>query len=204
MQISLTEPTPLTSAELHDLKPGKRGAYYRKRRRWQRAAATVEDTQSGDFDGLVVATSMDVLEVLHHLVPLLRGAAPVVVFSPFLEPIAEAADAYSTARKSSFLEALDSGQEPSIPGEDFPLDPRLILAPSIQTARSTKWQALPGRTHPIMTSKGGPDGYLFTGTRVLPASGHITARGNYAKKRKTEDSSAAEINPIKPENSDEG
>jgi len=69
--------------------------------------------------------------------------------------------------------------------EDFPVNPTLLLAPSLQTARAKQWQVLPGRTHPHMTSRGGAEGFLFTATRVLPIEGKVEARGHgRSKKRK--------------------
>lgn len=45
---------------------------------------------------------------------------------------------------------------------------------------------MPERTHPMMTSKGGAEGYLFTATRVIPIEGRVEARGHGTrKKRKT-------------------
>ena len=72
-----------------------------------------------------------------------------------------------------------------MPTDDFPLDPTLLLAPTIQTARARSWQVLPGRTHPLMTGRGGSEGYIFTATRVLPAEGKVEARGKF-KRRKVE------------------
>ncbi|KAJ5033010.1 uncharacterized protein L3040_009595 [Drepanopeziza brunnea f. sp. 'multigermtubi'] len=70
------------------------------------------------------------------------------------------------------------------PGDaDFPLNPTLLLSTSVQSARSRPWQVLPGRTHPHMTGKGGAEGYLFTGTRVLPAQGRIEARGKFVRRK---------------------
>ena len=34
-----------------------------------------------------------------------------------------------------------------------------------------------------MTGRGGAEGYLFTGVRVIPARGRVEARGKFAKKR---------------------
>ncbi|KAI8940872.1 hypothetical protein NX059_002132 [Plenodomus lindquistii] len=76
--------------------------------------------------------------------------------------------------------ATEGGDE----DEDFPLNPTLLLAPMLQTARARQWQVLPGRTHPMMTSKGGAEGYIFTATRVLPFEGRVEARGHYGKKKR--------------------
>jgi len=125
-------------------------------------------------------------------VPLLRGGAPVVVYNPAVESLVELVDVYSGARKTAFLQALAGaadgvGAEALVGDEsDFPVDPRLLLAPSLQTVRANQWQVLPGRTHPMMTGRGGAEGYVFTALRVLPAEGNVQARGRFAKKRKTE------------------
>lgn len=87
------------------------------------------------------------------------------------------------------LEALENE-------EDFPINPTLVLNPMLQTSRAREWQVLPMRTHPMMTSRGGSEGYIFSATRVLPAEGvKVEARGKFGKKRKAEgkaDADAAE------------
>ena len=119
--------------------------------------------------------------ILHHLVPLLRGAAQVVIYSPLVEPLVELADFYSTARRVAFIN--DPPKVEDMPTEDFPVNPTLLLAPTVQTVRCRPWQVLPGRTHPLMMGRGGSEGYVFTGTRVLPREGGVEARG-ISKKRK--------------------
>lgn len=177
-----TEPEAVSPATLQSWKSGKRGNYHRKRRRWERTAAVVAETRAGGFDGLLVASFMRAPTVLHRLVPLLRGAAQVVVYAPSVEPLVELADCYSTARRVAFLN--DPPPPETMPTEDFPVDPTLLLAPTVQTVRCRPWQTLPGRTHPLMTGRGGAEGYVFHATRVLPAEGGVHARG-IAKKRRT-------------------
>jgi tRNA (adenine-N(1)-)-methyltransferase non-catalytic subunit len=54
-------------------------------------------------------------------------------------------------------------------------------------------QVLPGRTHPLMTSKGGSEGFVFTARRAIPIEGGVEARGNHVgKKRKAETQGGAE------------
>lgn len=181
---SCAEPEVVSAEVLATWKSSKRGTYYRKQRRWERTTAAVAETQRGGFDGLVVASSMDTASVLRAMVPLLKGGAPVVVYSANLQPLVELVDVYSGPRKTAYLSALAEGG--NIDEQDFPVDPRLLLAPSLQTVRAQQWQVLPGRTHPLMTGRGGAEGYLFTATRVLPAEGNVQARGRFAKKRKLE------------------
>jgi len=181
------EPAIATPEMLSSWKSGKRSSYFRKRRRWERIKSTVDEARAGGFDGLIVASVMQPVTILRHAAPLLRGGAQVIVYAPTLEPLAELADYYSTARRKAFL---NDSPEDTLASEDFPVNPTLLLAPTIQTARCRSWQVLPGRMHPMMTGKGGAEGYVFTATRVLPAEGKVEARGKGHKKRKVRGGSA--------------
>ena len=186
-----------TSEELYSWKTNRRSTFHRKRRRWLRTRHIIDTTRKGGFSGLVVASTMDPISIMRHCVPLLAGGAPIAIYSPTIEPLAELADCYSLARRaawaqspppSSFLNSTPEAQE-SWPGnEDFPLNPSLLLGASVQTSRVRKWQVLPGRTHPLMTSKGGAEGFVFTAYRVKPAEGKVEARGKLRgrKQRKVE------------------
>ena len=178
-----TEPELASEEVLQTWKSGKRSNYFRKRRRWERIKFVVDETRAGGFDGLIVASVMNPVSILRHTIPLLRGAAQVVVYSSSVEPLVELGDYYSTGRRTAFIQ--NPPDPDSMPTEDFPLNPTLLLAPTIQTARCRSWQVLPGRTHPLMTGRGGSEGYVFTATRVLPAEGKVEARGKF-KRRKVE------------------
>lgn len=175
------EPIIVSDETLHSWKSAKRGNYHRKRRRWERIKSIVDETRGGGFDGLIVASAMSPSTILHHTIPLLRGAAQVVIYSPSIEPLTELSDLYSTARRAAFV--MNPPDSCSLLNEDFPLNPTLLLAPTIQTARCRRWQVLPGRTHPLMTGRGGSEGYIFTATRVIPAQGKIEARGRNKRRR---------------------
>lgn len=177
-----TEPESVPPETLASWKTSKRSAYYRKRRRWTRVKSVADSTRQGGFDGLILATLTSPVSILHHAVPLLAGATQVVVYSPHIEPLAELADVYSTARRAAFLNTPE--EQRAVPSEDFPLDPTLLLTPSVQTARLKRWQVLPGRTHPLMMSRGGAEGYVFVATRVLPVQGKVEARGKMGGKRR--------------------
>lgn len=181
------EPEVVSEDVLQSWKSGKRSTYHKKRRRWEKVKRVTDETRAGQFDGLVVATTMEPASVLCHTVPLLRGGAQVVVYSQFVEPLAELADYYSKARKVAYMQEISrqgNGQPTELDEEDFPVDPTALLAPRIQTTRVRTWQVLSGRTHPVMTSKGGAEGYIFTATKVLPAATPIQGRGAYGKRRK--------------------
>ncbi|KEF51528.1 uncharacterized protein A1O9_12445 [Exophiala aquamarina CBS 119918] len=176
------EPEFMSPEELANAKPNRRSTYYRKRRRWERTKKVVDETRAGGFSGLVVATFTDPVSVLGHLVPLLGGGSQIVVYSPQVEPLAELADYYSTARRTAFLNTPK--EDRVVPSKNFPLDPTLLLPPMVQTSRVRKWQVLPGRTHPLMSGRGGAEGYVFVATRVLPADGKVQARGRPPRNKK--------------------
>lgn len=179
--VGYAEPEFVSKEVLKTWKSGKRGTYFRKRRRWERTKSVVDETRAGAFDGLVVASAMNPTTILQHTVPLLHGAAQVVVYSPTIEALVELADHYSTARRAAFVAKRPDPSD--LPNEDFRLDPTLLLAPTIHTARVKPWQVLPGRTHPLMTGRGGSEGYVFTATRVLPAEGKVEARGKFKRRK---------------------
>lgn len=177
------EPEIISDEVLRTWKPGRRGAYFKKRRRWLRTMAVGEDARAGSFDTLVVATHMDLVSVLSNTIHLLRGGAQVVIYSPAIEPLVGLMDLYSKERRTAFLNHIvQHGQKPE--SEDFKLDPRLLLAPNLQTSRVRDYQVLPGRTHPLMTSRGCSEGYIMTAQRVIPIAGGVEARGAIGKKRK--------------------
>ncbi|KAL2810127.1 Gcd10p family-domain-containing protein [Aspergillus granulosus] len=191
------EPAIIPEAELAALKTNKRSAYHRKRNRWSRVQSVVNEVRAGGYDGLIVATLMDPESVLQHTVSLLAGSAPVVIYSPTPEPLTEITDLYSTARKTAYInrkreleEQKQLGEADGRTGEypqlaaEFSLNPTLLLAPTLETVRVRPWQVLPGRTHPMMSGRGGAEGYVFHAIRVLPTSGFIQAAGNPSRKRR--------------------
>ena len=181
-----TEPPLASEAELRTYKSGKRSTYYKKRRRWARCKRIVDEAREGGFEGLLVASSMDPASILPHLIPLIRGGGTVVLYSPTSEPLVKVMDLYSKDRRTAYITHLSRVEVPD--PADFPVDPRLLLAPTLQTSRVRKWQVLPGRTHPMMSSKGGPEGFVLTARRVVPLEGGVEARGNFGgRKRKLVD-----------------
>ncbi|KAA8573544.1 hypothetical protein EYC84_005128 [Monilinia fructicola] len=185
-------PPSATPEELSKWSSGKRGTHFRKKRRWERIRHIVSTTRHGDFTGLVVASNMDPISIIRRTIHLLRPGATITIYSPTIEPLVALADLYSTSRRTAFIQAppeelkgLSQAEIATWQGnEDFPLNPSLILNTSVQSCRKREWQVLPGRTHPLMTSKGGAEGYLFTGTRVVPAEGKVAARGKFSKRPK--------------------
>ena len=188
------EPETVPPDILCSWKSSKRSSYWRKRRRWERVRSVIDNTRAGGFDGLIVASSMHPTSIVRHVVPLLAGGAQVVVYSPHIEPLAELADLYSIGRRTAFLNTPE--EQKKAPCEDFPVDPTLLLSPTVQTVRARRWQVLPSRTHPLMTEKGGAEGYVFHSTRILPVEGKVAARGQGAKRRKVEDTRELHLSQV--------
>ncbi|KAL1838496.1 hypothetical protein VTJ49DRAFT_2603 [Mycothermus thermophilus] len=191
---SYSTPPPTASPEtLASWKPSRRGNFHRKRRRFARTRYIVDSTRAGGFSGLVCASTMDPISIMRHTLPLLAGGAPVAIYSPTIEPLATLADCFSVPRRTAWV----GGGAPEIEGlsneelerwqgnERFPLNPTLLQGVSIQTSRARRWQVLPGRTHPLMTERGGAEGYVFTAWRAKPAEGKVAAKGKF-KRRKVE------------------
>lgn len=199
-----TEPPAKTAEEIASWKPNRRGNYHRKRRRWARTRYVADSARAGGFSGLVVASTMDPVSVLRPLLPLVAGGAPVAVYSPTVEPLAKLVDCFSVARRAAFV---GKDQPPETVGksaeelerwegtEEFPINPTLLLGVQLHSSRARKWQVLPMRTHPVMTARGGAEGYVFTAWRAKPAEGRIAARGKFQKKQKTGASSATDGTP---------
>ncbi|KAH8697798.1 putative eukaryotic translation initiation factor 3, gamma subunit [Talaromyces proteolyticus] len=198
-------PESIDAEILKTWKPRQRGTYYRKHTRWARIRSVVDEVRAGGFNGLVVASLMEPESVLQYAVPLLRGGASTVVYSAAVEPLTRLMDQYSTPRRSAFIlkkkdlekkraqlttssETVDLPSIESTLALEFPLDPTLLIAPMLQTSRVRQWQVLPGRTHPLMSDRGGAEGYIFHGLRVIPATEHISSGAQARrKKRKLEE-----------------
>ncbi|KAJ5981030.1 hypothetical protein N7481_008328 [Penicillium waksmanii] len=174
-------PAEIPPAELAALKGSKRSAYHFKRNRWERIKKVVEEARAGRFDGLVVATLLEPASVLKNLVPLLSGSASVAVYSPTVESLVVLMDKYSTTRRTAFInKKRDLEAQTTSEQDDFD------LSSLYEESRVRAWQVLPGRTHPLMTGRGGAEGYLFHGVRVIPTTANVQAAGTFRKKRKLE------------------
>ncbi|KAI0046621.1 Gcd10p-domain-containing protein [Auriscalpium vulgare] len=102
-------------------------------------SGTREELFAGGFDGLIVASEYDPFSILERLSPYLNGSANIVVHSPHLQTVS---DLQTTLR----------------------LRPQ-YLAPSVSESFLRRYQVLPGRTHPTMTTTGS-GGYIMHTIKV--------------------------------------
>lgn len=186
------KPEDVTPEILSTWKTNRRGNYHRKRRRWARTRHVVNTARAGNFSGLAVASTMDPISILRHALPLLAGGAPIAIYSQSIEPLSQLADVFSVGRRAAWVTDPPAEAEGKSAAElerwegsaEFPINPTLLLGASIQTSRARRWQVLPNRTHPLMTERGGAEGYIFTGWRAVPVEGKIEARGKFKKTRR--------------------
>ncbi|KAK7686941.1 tRNA (adenine(58)-N(1))-methyltransferase non-catalytic subunit trm6 [Cerrena zonata] len=116
--------------------------------------------QRGNFDALISVSSLDMTGVLPYLIPKIGGSRPIVLYNQFKEVLLDIQHYLSNDKR--------------------------VLAPSIYESRVRPYQTIPGRLHPMMTSRG-YGGYVLWGTKVIPVEGGLTAvgRGNQLKKKST-------------------
>ncbi|KAF8560095.1 Gcd10p-domain-containing protein [Imleria badia] len=104
----------------------------------------------GEFDGLLVASDYDSFEIIEMLSPYLSGSAAIVVQNMYLQPLAD-------------LQA----KMRLIPG---------YLAPSITESWLRRYQVLPGRMHPTMSTSGS-GGFLLHAIKVYAPSASQSSYG---------------------------
>lgn len=150
--------TERTEEELKKLSSNQRSQHFKAVRR-QKDREEVLSIANGDgFDGLLVTTSLQLTSLIPRLIPYISGSAPMVIYHQYKEHLVEL--------------TLDLKKQTE------------FLAPTILETRVRRYQTIPGRIHPLMTSKN-YGGYVLSGTRVLPDPS-AQARGYYGKKKKVE------------------
>ncbi|ANB13779.1 Gcd10p [Sugiyamaella lignohabitans] len=149
-----------TTEELQQLKSNQRGQYYRRRTRYNDSVTVQNLISNSGFDGLLVATGLHLASLIPRIIPAVGGSRPIVMFSETKELLTETT---------------------LVLHKDF-----RVISPTILETRLRKYQTLPGRMHPHMTSRGG-GGYVLWGIRVFPDE-NANAVGKVHRKRKATDS----------------
>jgi tRNA (adenine-N(1)-)-methyltransferase non-catalytic subunit len=104
----------------------------------------------------VLATELSPISVLARLSPYLLGSSQVVVYSPYLQVLAEILQ--HTRKTTEYLN------------------------PTITESWSRTYQVLPGRTHPLMMTSG-TGGYLFHATKIFPSTYQADSNQHFNRKR---------------------
>lgn len=147
--------------EIALLKPNKRIQLERRSKRARDINEVIGLVQKGNFDGFISVCTLHMPTLLPHILPMIGGSRPIVIYSQYKELLLET--------------------QHSLTGD------KRVLAPSIFESRVRPFQTIPGRMHPVMTMRGF-GGYVLWGTRVLPQEGGVTAVGRGIVKRKKDDS----------------
>lgn len=113
------------------------------------------DFFAGDFDAVLIACHYDPISILRRLKPHLGGSASVVVHSPYLQPLVEA---HAKLRGD----------------EEF-------INISVTEPWLRKYQVLPGRTHPEMTTSS-TAGFILHALRVFGEVQAVQMRKEYLAK----------------------
>ncbi|SPO28129.1 related to GCD10 - translation initiation factor eIF3 RNA-binding subunit [Ustilago trichophora] len=123
------------------------------------------DFFAGDFDAVLIACHYDPISILNRLKPHLGGSASVVVHSPYLQPLNEA---HAKLRGD----------------EEF-------INISVTEPWLRKYQVLPGRTHPEMTTSS-TAGYILHALRVFGELQALKMRKEYLASLEEEKKEAVE------------
>ncbi|KAJ7103235.1 Gcd10p family-domain-containing protein [Mycena belliarum] len=95
---------------------------------------TREELFAGEFDALIIASEYEPLSIVEKLVPYVAGSGSIVVQSPYVQILS---DLHNKLR--------------ALPG---------YLCPSVTEVWLRRYQVLPGRTHPTMSTSGS-GGFIF-------------------------------------------
>ena len=139
--------------------------YARRLRRAEEINDALDTVLRGNFDALVVVSTLNIVSLLPYVLPRVGGSRPVVFYSPYKEILLEAQ-------------------------HELMRDKR-VLAPAIYETRARVYQTIQGRLHPLMTLRG-YGGYVLHGTRVFPAD-CIQAVGKGTRKKPRHERLAAAL-----------
>jgi tRNA (adenine-N(1)-)-methyltransferase non-catalytic subunit len=96
------------------------------------------------------------MSILSRLSPYLMGSSQIVVYSPYLQVLAEILQ--HTKKQVEYLN------------------------PTITESWSRTYQVLPGRTHPLMMTSG-TGGYLFHATKIFPSTFQAESNQHFNRKK---------------------
>ncbi|PWN51780.1 Gcd10p-domain-containing protein [Violaceomyces palustris] len=119
-----------------------------------------KDFQAGDFDAVIIASPYEPFSMIQRLRPYLGGSANIVVHSPYLQSLVEC---HARLRQSAEY-----------------------INVSITEPWLRRYQVLPGRTHPEMTTSA-TAGYILHAIRVLTEEEALAMREKERAKLEAED-----------------
>lgn len=160
----------LTDEQFEALEDDPKRSYLRRKTAYDYKVKSRQLLHEGDFDGLIISSTLEPESVIKGLMKYMCGSRPVVVYSFNKEVLLPAA--YWMRRSKDFLNA------------------------ELTESSLREYQVLPGRMHPnMMMSAGG--GYLLNGLRVIdcpydPSLAKKDVGGSRYKKKKGGDTKSTE------------
>ncbi|OWB74152.1 hypothetical protein B5S31_g3933 [[Candida] boidinii] len=146
---------------IETLAPKKKEQYHRRIRRNKQVNRSLDMIKEGGFDGFICVSTLNPCTLVPKVLDKLAGSRSVVVYNQYKEVLVETYHALSKDLR--------------------------VLAPNIYESYVRKYQTIPGRIHPLMTSRN-LGGYIYWGTRVIPREGVIAVgRGLKNKRPKPEE-----------------
>lgn len=116
------------------------------------------------FESLIYVSTLNPATFVPQILPRLRGSSPLVIYNMYKESLVEL--------NHQFLRQ------------------KSILLPNIHHSVVRRYQTIPGKIHPLMTSRC-DGGYILTGILVFPIE-NVVAVGRGSKKRKLNNKSVSE------------
>lgn len=149
----------LSAEERERLPEVKRAQYDRKHSRYIQMNQAMDHVLTNPFDSLIYASTLNPTTFVPRIIPRLQGSAPVVVYSLYKEVLVDLNHAL--------------------------LRDRRVLLPNIHHTAVRRYQTVPGKIHPLMTSRP-PAGYILMGITVFPLE-NAQARGRFTNKKRKVD-----------------
>lgn len=138
--------------------------YERKLNRAKILDNVIKRVLDKSFESLIYVSSLNPATFVPQILPRLRGSTPLVLYSMYKE--------YLVELNHQFLRQ------------------KSILLPNIHHSVVRKYQTIPGKIHPLMTSRS-DGGYILTGILVFPIE-NVVAVGRGSKRRKLNNKTASE------------
>lgn len=156
--------TVLTEDEVSKMPEIKQTQYMRKLKRFHSINIAMDKVLQNSFDALIYVSTLNPTTFVPQIIPRISGSAPIVVYSLYREVLVDLNHAL--------------------------LRDRRVLLPNIHQTSVRKFQTIPGKIHPLMTSRP-PAGYILMGITVFPLE-NAQATGRFTNKKRKVETPAAE------------
>lgn len=166
--------TELSEEDYGSLNEVQRKQYDRKLKKAQILNVVLDNIERNDFESLIYASTLNPVTFVSKIIPRMRGSSPLVIYNQYKEMLIELNHLW--------------------------LRQKNILLPNIHHSVVRRYQTIPGRIHPLMTSRS-DGGFLLTGINVFPiqdvvAIGRGTKKRRLAREAKAVDTESESATPI--------